>query len=325
LCAYLFVSVSPSPQIPEGWDEEEDGVWEAPTVRNPKCDAAPGCGPWKRPSKKNPAYKGKWAAPLVPNPAYKGVWKARQVPNPAFFTDDALHRLSGGRIGGVAVEVWTMNGGIWMTDFLVGRDEAAAAAHVEAVWRPRHAAQKAALEGAERSAGRAGRLAAAEAGGVAAKAVFWAYEVRDIALDNPIATIATVATAVLGSVFAAYRICCAGGLADNDEEENAAALRRARAKAAAQAGSASGAGAAAAGEEEAAEGDEDGHGHSHSHGGHSHGHDGDDTDGDEAEAEPLLLAQVDAAAAAASAAGPDSAGSRSGAKPAGGARRRRPA
>lgn len=303
-------------------------MWEAPTVRNPKCDAAPGCGPWQRPSKKNPAYKGRWAAPLVPNPAYKGVWKARQVPNPAFFTDDALHRLSGGRIGGVAVEVWTMNGGIWMTDFLVGTDEAAAAAHVEAVWRPRHAAQKAALEGAERSAGRAGRLAAAEAGGVAAKAVFWAYEVRDIALDNPIATIATVATAVLGSVFAAYRICCAGGLADNDDEEgNAAALRRARAKAAAQAASASGVGAAAAGEEEEAEGDGHGHSHSHSHshGGHSHGHDGDGSDGDEAEAEPLLLAQVNAAAAAASAAGPDSAGSRSGAKPAGGARRRRPA
>lgn len=33
---------------PEEWDDEEDGDWIAPTVRNPKCDSAPGCGEWKR-------------------------------------------------------------------------------------------------------------------------------------------------------------------------------------------------------------------------------------------------------------------------------------
>ena len=33
---------------PEEWDDEEDGDWIAPTVRNPKCDEAPGCGEWKR-------------------------------------------------------------------------------------------------------------------------------------------------------------------------------------------------------------------------------------------------------------------------------------
>lgn len=33
---------------PEEWDDEEDGDWIAPTVHNPKCDEAPGCGEWKR-------------------------------------------------------------------------------------------------------------------------------------------------------------------------------------------------------------------------------------------------------------------------------------
>ena len=33
---------------PEEWDDEEDGEWIAPTIRNPKCEEAPGCGEWKR-------------------------------------------------------------------------------------------------------------------------------------------------------------------------------------------------------------------------------------------------------------------------------------
>ncbi len=56
---------------PADWDEEEDGEWEAPKIKNPKCETAPGCGEWKRPLKPNPAYKGKWTAPLIDNPAYK--------------------------------------------------------------------------------------------------------------------------------------------------------------------------------------------------------------------------------------------------------------
>jgi hypothetical protein len=33
---------------PEEWDDEEDGEWVAPTISNPKCEDAPGCGEWKR-------------------------------------------------------------------------------------------------------------------------------------------------------------------------------------------------------------------------------------------------------------------------------------
>jgi len=56
---------------PEDWDTEEDGEWEAPSIPNPKCKGAPGCGPWTRPLKPNPAHKGKWSAPLIDNPEYK--------------------------------------------------------------------------------------------------------------------------------------------------------------------------------------------------------------------------------------------------------------
>ena len=56
---------------PEDWDEEEDGEWEPPRIPNPKCEDAPGCGEWVRPTKSNPDYKGKWSAPMIDNPAYK--------------------------------------------------------------------------------------------------------------------------------------------------------------------------------------------------------------------------------------------------------------
>ena len=72
---------------PAEWDDEEDGDWIAPTVKNPKCEEAPGCGEWKRPFIPNPAYKGKWFAPLVDNPAYKGEWAPRKIDNPAYFED----------------------------------------------------------------------------------------------------------------------------------------------------------------------------------------------------------------------------------------------
>ena len=55
---------------PEDWDEEEDGEWEAPKIRNPKCDEA-GCGEWSPKKIPNPAFKGKWSAELIDNPDYK--------------------------------------------------------------------------------------------------------------------------------------------------------------------------------------------------------------------------------------------------------------
>ena len=92
---------------PEEWDDEEDGDWIAPTVRNPKCDEAPGCGEWKRPYKANPNYKGKWFAPMIDNPEYKGEWAPRKIPNPNYF-EDLTPAKSLIPIGGVGIELWTM-------------------------------------------------------------------------------------------------------------------------------------------------------------------------------------------------------------------------
>jgi len=51
-------------------DDDIDGTWEAPSVDNPLCKDAPGCGEWTAPLIPNPAYKGPWRAPLVDNPNY---------------------------------------------------------------------------------------------------------------------------------------------------------------------------------------------------------------------------------------------------------------
>lgn len=44
----LDLMYSVDAEKPEEWDDEEDGEWIAPTVRNSKCEEAPGCGTWKR-------------------------------------------------------------------------------------------------------------------------------------------------------------------------------------------------------------------------------------------------------------------------------------
>merc|ERR1712096_570224 len=57
------------------------GEWEAPEVKNPACQSAPGCGEWKRPMKDNPDYKGKWIHPMIDNPDYVGEWKPAHNPH----------------------------------------------------------------------------------------------------------------------------------------------------------------------------------------------------------------------------------------------------
>ena len=58
----------PEASKPDGWDDEEDGEWEAPMIDNPD-------------------YKGAWRAKRIDNPAYKGEWKAKQLDNPDFVKD----------------------------------------------------------------------------------------------------------------------------------------------------------------------------------------------------------------------------------------------
>lgn len=72
---------------PADWDEEIDGSWEAPLVKNPLCEDN-GCGKWEQPVIPNPEYKGKWRAPLLDNPNYQGKWAPRRIQNPDYFEDN---------------------------------------------------------------------------------------------------------------------------------------------------------------------------------------------------------------------------------------------
>lgn len=139
---------------PEDWDEEEDGEWEPPQVANPKCKDAPGCGPWARPEKRNPAYKGKWSAPMIDNPAYKGVWKPREIPNPDYYKDETP-LASIGKVGGAAIEIWTMDDDYFFDNIVVSNSADEAAAIREETFAPkkevedRIVAEKKAKEDAE--------------------------------------------------------------------------------------------------------------------------------------------------------------------------------
>jgi calnexin len=128
----------PDAEAPEEWDEEEDGEWEAPRVPNPACKTAPGCGEWVRPQKPNPAFKGIWSAPLIDNPEYKGEWAPREIPNPDYYDDkEPLSHV--GKVGAVAIEIWTMDEGYFFDNIVVTNsvDEAAG---VRAVTLPKRRA-----------------------------------------------------------------------------------------------------------------------------------------------------------------------------------------
>mmetsp|Transcript_10021 Transcript_10021/g.30073 ORF Transcript_10021/g.30073 Transcript_10021/m.30073 type:complete len:543 (+) Transcript_10021:66-1694(+) len=127
----------PTAEAPADWDADEDGEWEAPLVPNPKCKPS-GCGEWKRPQVANPAYKGKWVQAKIDNPAYVGKWAPRQIDNPAYYYDAAPHDVM--PIGGVGIELWTMQDGILFDNILVATDPRVAEEAAERTFSARKAA-----------------------------------------------------------------------------------------------------------------------------------------------------------------------------------------
>jgi len=95
-----------------------------------------GCGEWKKPTKRNPLYKGKWKAPYIDNPAYKGVWHPRQIPNPDYFED--LHPSKLTPIGAIGFELWTLQDGILFDNIYIGKSEKEASHLAETLWRPKY-------------------------------------------------------------------------------------------------------------------------------------------------------------------------------------------
>jgi len=137
----------PDASKPDDWDADEDGPWEAPIIENPKCKT--GCGPWTRPMKANPAYKGKWSAPMITHPDYKGVWKAKRIENPAFYeVTNPVKDLA--PIGAVALEVWVHKPkGIMFDNILVVDDLTKAQQFGAATWKVRVDEEKRVLKAVE--------------------------------------------------------------------------------------------------------------------------------------------------------------------------------
>jgi hypothetical protein len=76
---------------PPGWNEEEDGVWEAKMIENPACTAPKGgCGPYTSVKIKNPAYKGKYKPRMIANPLFIGHWAPRMISNPNAMRRDSV-------------------------------------------------------------------------------------------------------------------------------------------------------------------------------------------------------------------------------------------
>ncbi|CAM9678445.1 unnamed protein product, partial [Phaeothamnion confervicola] len=191
----------PEATVPADWDEEEDGVWEPPLVPNPACASAPGCGKWERPTIANPDFQGEWTAPLIDNPAYKGPWSPRQIENPGFFED--VQPADVAKIAGVAVEIWTTVGGIWIDNLVIGTDADTALAFAEATWRPKHAKQ-AEKESVEKEAARLKKEAdwkeSQLSGGWRGVAGIKLAEALEYGKANPIAAVATAVSALVGLV-----------------------------------------------------------------------------------------------------------------------------
>ena len=171
----------PSASAPADWDEDEDGEWEAPLVPNPKCKPA-GCGVWKPPIIPNPAYKGKWKPEEIDNPDYKGPWKARQIPNPSYYYDDAPHDVA--PIGGVGIELWTMQDGILFDNILIAADPEVAASAAAQTFELRLEAAKAAERDVERQPGVMGLLQYAATTAI--------YFVEDNAMPVAVAVVAVL-------------------------------------------------------------------------------------------------------------------------------------
>jgi|AntAceMinimDraft_12_1070368.scaffolds.fasta_scaffold82295_1 hypothetical protein len=78
---------------------------------------------------------------MIANPAYKGPWAAAKIANPKFF-EDKTPLKSIGRVGAVALEIWTMSKGLVVDNVLVSADEVAAGEMETGAWKPKYNAVK---------------------------------------------------------------------------------------------------------------------------------------------------------------------------------------
>ncbi len=68
------------------------------------------------------------------------MWKPRKIANPDYFLDESpLANI--GKVGGVAIEIWTMDEGYLFDNVLIANDAAAATAKRDTLWAPKKEAE----------------------------------------------------------------------------------------------------------------------------------------------------------------------------------------
>ena len=107
--------VDPDAEMPEDWDEEEDGEWERPEIKNPDYK-----GEWKQKMMDNPEYKGKWEAPMIKNPEYVDG------------SGDELYRYTDLKY--VGFELWQVKAGLIFDNILVTDDVEYAKEFAQSTW-----------------------------------------------------------------------------------------------------------------------------------------------------------------------------------------------
>jgi calreticulin len=89
--------VDPDASKPEDWDDEDDGEWEAPTIKNPE-------------------FKGAWKAKRIDNPEYKGEWVHPEIANPEYKPDPTLHESES---YGLGFELWQVKSGSLFDNIII--------------------------------------------------------------------------------------------------------------------------------------------------------------------------------------------------------------
>ena len=192
--------------MPDDWDADEDGDWEAPLIANPDCKEH-GCGEWKAPMVTNPEYKGKWFAPKIDNPDYKGVWAPRKIDNPNYFEDAKPYAMA--PIGGIGIELWTMQDGILFDNILIA-DSASVASDLAA---KTFVVRKAAETAAKKTVGRD----MSKEDGFLGTVKYYAKQAYYFTIDNMLLVGGSLC---LGLIPLILLCCCTGGKKKDEDDDN---------------------------------------------------------------------------------------------------------